>query len=128
MTNDKKARDLAALVDTLPSTLEIVGWGAKLIHVPGAHFFIYKVTMMQKLTDRYRVFGKHIENKLTGTTKQTNKATPTGKYNKFVDMTAVLQSTFLFVHCSLQIFWVRRHQKWYLYLQHWYCRYCTMQK
>ena len=50
--------------------------------------------MMQKLTDGCRVFKKHIENKLTHTTKQTKKATTTGKYNELVDMTAVLQSAF----------------------------------
>ena len=50
--------------------------------------------MMLRLTDRYRVFGQHIENKLTDTTKQTDKATLTRKYNIFVDVTAILQSAF----------------------------------
>lgn len=49
---------------------------------------------MQILTDRYKAFGQHTENMLTDTTKQTGKATLTGNYNKFVEMTAVLQYTF----------------------------------
>ena len=49
---------------------------------------------MQILTDKYKAFGQHTENMLTDTTKQTGKATLTGNYYKFIDMTAVLQYTF----------------------------------
>ena len=128
MKNDKKTRELAALVDKLSSIFEIEGWRAKLIYLTGAHFFIYKVTMMQKLTDRCRVFKKHIENKLTDTTKQTKKAITTGKYNELADMTAVLQSAFFCLCTDPANIWVKRRQKWYLYFQHRNCRYCTMQK
>ena len=62
---------------------------------PGTQWIDYQTGAMCKLVDQFGLYTHHLQNMITETSKQLDRATLQGKFNKLIELKVILRAAFL---------------------------------
>lgn len=92
--SSKKTRELKLLYQEMKDIYNIEGNGIKPVRASGTRWVEHKLNAMTRLVEKFGVYTQHLQNVIADTSKQCDRATVKGKFEKLVHASVLLRSSF----------------------------------